>query len=151
VVFQFFQLLPTLTVRENVELPMELLGEPGLEARVERARALLDQVGVLDQEEKFPGQLSGGQQQRVAIARALANHPTLLVADEPTGNLDSTTADNVMSLLRSLVDQGRTLVLVSHDQEARRFADREVLIEDGRLQPSSSSVSPTIEASGALR
>ena len=147
--FQFFQLLPTLTVCENVELPMEFLGGMELTERTERARTLLDQVGVLDQADKFPGQLSGGQQQRVAIARALANRPTLIVAAEPTGNLDSTTADQVMQLLRDLVDGGTTLVLVSHDPEARQWADREVVLDDGVLASSPLEESRAGQSEGA--
>jgi putative ABC transport system ATP-binding protein len=130
VVFQSFQLLPTLTVLENVLLPMELV-----RGRGDRARGLelLDQVGVADQAHKLPATLSGGQQQRAAIARALANDPPLVVADEPTGNLDSRTADVVIALLAGLAAAGRTVVLVTHDRDRLDQVDRVVELADGRL------------------
>ena len=117
VIFQFFQLLPTLTVVENVMLPMDFGGLWTPRERFERAMELLDRVGMADQARKLPSSTSGGQQQRVAIARALANDPPLIVADEPTGNLDSATADVVFAQFESLVDQGRTIVTVTHDAE----------------------------------
>ena len=133
VVFQFFQLLPTLTVLENVMLPMELCGTCGpTEARA-RAAALLDRVGVADQAHKLPQALSGGQQQRVAIARALANDPSLLVADEPTGNLDSTSADGVFALLEGLARGGTTVILVTHERGLAERTDRVITLADGRI------------------
>jgi putative ABC transport system ATP-binding protein len=133
IVFQFFQLLPTLTVLENVMLPMDFanLGTP--RERRARALALLERVGLADQAEKLPLALSGGQQQRVAIARALANNPPLLVADEPTGNLDSQTAEAVFELFVELAGLGKTIVMVTHDSELARRAGRKVLVADGHI------------------
>ncbi len=133
VVFQFFQLLPTLTVLENVMMPMDFCGTlPPARARV-RAMALLEQVGIGDQAAKLPSALSGGQQQRAAIARALANDPALIVADEPTGNLDSQTAGAVLDLLASLARAGRTVLMVTHERDVTRIADRVVTLSDGRV------------------
>jgi len=131
VVFQFFQLLPTLTILENVVLPMDLAGGTPPRTRRERARALLDRVGIADQADKPPSALSGGQQQRAAIARALANQPPLLVADEPTGNLDSRTADAVLALLGELAASGTTVLLVSHERDVAAIADRTITLADG--------------------
>jgi len=132
-VFQFFNLIATLTVQENVQLPAELPGGPRGEA-ARRARALLDQVGLLDRAQDFPDRLSGGEQQRVAIARALVQDPKLLLADEPTGNLDDTTGEAVLGLLDRVTRQaGRTLVLVTHSPLVAARADRVLAIEDGRL------------------
>jgi len=133
VVFQFFQLLPTLTVLENVLLPMDFLGDRPARERPERARVLLDRLGVLDQSEKAPAELSGGQQQRVAIARALANDPALVLADEPTGNLDSATSAAVLGLLAGLVREGKTVVVATHDRDAAAVASRRVTLADGRI------------------
>jgi putative ABC transport system ATP-binding protein len=133
VVFQFFQLLPTLTVAENVALPMDFCGTRGPKAARQRALELLGAVGIVEQADKLPSALSGGQQQRVAIARALANEPQLIVADEPTGNLDSTTAGQVLELLASLTLQGRTVVMVTHDDQLRARADWVVTLTDGRV------------------
>lgn len=133
IVFQFFQLLPALTVLENVLLPMALLGTAPVRQREIRARELLNQVGIADQAHKLPTSLSGGQQQRCAIARALANHPPLLVADEPTGNLDSRTADEVLSLLRHQADLGTTVVVVTHERDIAGVADRVITLADGRV------------------
>jgi len=135
IVFQFFQLLPTLTVLENVLLPMDFLGERPARDRVPRARALLERLGVLDQASKAPAELSGGQQQRVAIARALANDPPLVLADEPTGNLDSATSAVVFALLAGLVEEGKTVVVATHDRDAAALAGRRVTLEDGRVAP----------------
>jgi len=133
VVFQFFQLLPTLTVLENVMLPMDFCATlPPARARA-RARELLERVGIADQADKLPSALSGGQQQRAAIARALANDPPLLVADEPTGNLDSQTADDVLALLTSLTRAGRTVLMVTHERDVSRVADRIIALADGRV------------------
>jgi len=133
VVFQFFQLLPTLSVLENVMLPMDFCGTlPPRRARP-RALELLDQVGIADQARKLPSALSGGQQQRAAIARALANDPPLLVADEPTGNLDSDTAEAMLDLLSSTTRSGRTVLMVTHERDVTRVADRLVTLADGRI------------------
>jgi putative ABC transport system ATP-binding protein len=134
IVFQFFQLIPTLTVLENVLLPMELSGHLPARQRKARALALLEQVDIHAQADKFPMTLSGGQQQRAAIARALANDPGLLVADEPTGNLDSQTAAQVFDLFRQLVAQGKTIVMVTHERELARRADQVISLADGKIQ-----------------
>jgi len=133
VIFQFFQLLPTLSVIENVMLPMDFAGLWTPQEREERAMALLDQVEMADQAAKLPSATSGGQQQRVAIARALANDPPILVADEPTGNLDSATAEAVIRLFDDLVSAGKTIVMVTHDREIAAHARRTVHMVDGRL------------------
>ncbi len=133
VIFQFFQLLPTLTVVENVMLPMDFGGHWRPSEREGRAMDLLDRVGMADQARKLPASTSGGQQQRVAIARALANDPPILVADEPTGNLDSLTADVVLDLFRALVDGGRTIVMVTHDADLAAQTRRIVHMADGRI------------------
>jgi putative ABC transport system ATP-binding protein len=132
-VFQFFQLLPTLTVSENVMLPMDFARKIPVRERRERARALLERVGVADQADKVPATLSGGQQQRAAIARALANEPPILLADEPTGNLDSVTAGAVLELFADLNAEGQTIVVVTHERDIRAIAGREVTLVDGRI------------------
>ena len=133
IVFQFFQLLPTLSVAENVLLAMDLAGSVPARERPARAAALLERVGVADQAEKLPDTLSGGQQQRVAIARALANDPPLLLADEPTGNLDSGTSADIFALFGSLVSQGKTVVVVTHERDAMTGVTRSVTLSDGAL------------------
>ena len=133
VIFQFFQLLPTLTVAENVMLPMDFCHMYSMRERRQRALSLLEQVGVADQADKLPSTLSGGQQQRVAIARALANDPPILAADEPTGNLDSRTAESVFSLFETLVAQGKTILMVTHDRDLARRATRTVILVDGEI------------------
>lgn len=132
-VFQFFQLLPTLTVAENVMLPMDFARRIPAAERRGRAMRLLERVGIGDQADKLPATLSGGQQQRAAIARALANDPHLLLADEPTGNLDSTTADAVLRLFADLNAEGRTIVVVTHERDIRSIAGREIRLMDGRI------------------
>jgi putative ABC transport system ATP-binding protein len=132
-VFQFFQLLPTLTVAENVMLPMDFAKKIPTGERRDRAQRLLDRVSIGDQADKLPATLSGGQQQRAAIARALANDPPLLLADEPTGNLDSTTADAVLKLFADLNAEGRTIVVVTHERDIRSIVGREVTLVDGRI------------------
>jgi putative ABC transport system ATP-binding protein len=132
-VFQFFNLIPTLTVWENVVLPLELAGVPNGEIE-HRAESLLEAVGLLDRRETFPDRLSGGEQQRVAIARALVHDPLLVLADEPTGNLDEETGRQVMSLLDRLTRQkGKNLILVTHSAEAAAYADRVLTLRDGTL------------------
>jgi len=133
VVFQFFQLLPTLTILENVVLPIDFCATLPAAAARTRARELLAQVGIADQADKLPSALSGGQQQRAAIARALANDPPLVLADEPTGNLDSHTADAVLVLLAGLARAGKTVVTVSHERDIARLADRVITLADGKL------------------
>jgi len=133
VVFQFFQLLPTLTVAENVMLAMDFVKKVPAARRRARALELLGEVGVGDQADKLPATLSGGQQQRVAIARALANDPQLIVADEPTGNLDSQTAAQVMGLFAGLAAAGKTVLLVTHDPDAGVKTPRVITIADGRI------------------
>lgn len=133
IVFQFFQLLPTLTVLENVRLPMDFCNRYSPAEREERALALLDLVGLKELADKLPSHLSGGQQQSAAIARALANDPPIIVTDEPTGNLDSRTAEQVFELLHSLVDQGKTVLMVTHDDELAARARRVVSIKDGQI------------------
>ena len=130
-VFQFFHLLPSLTALENVLVPMEIAGAPQAPAR---AKSLLDEVGLRDRGHHYPSQLSGGEQQRVAIARALANNPPILLADEPTGNLDSATGHSVIELLLA-VNRTRktTLVLVTHDPELAAVADVAIALRDGRV------------------
>ena len=134
IVFQFFQLMPTLTAIENVMLPMDLCRRWPAADRRERAQALLARLGVSDQADKFPAALSGGQQQRVAVARALANEPALLLADEPTGNLDSRNADALLQMLAALVrDDGLTVVMVTHERGAHAHATRTISLADGRV------------------
>jgi putative ABC transport system ATP-binding protein len=133
IVFQFFQLLPTLTAAENVMLPMDFCGTWSTRERPNRARALLDQLGVAAQADKLPATLSGGQQQRVAIARALANDPAVLLADEPTGNLDSRTAESILELFAGLAREGRTVVMVTHHSGAMRWATRTITLVDGAV------------------
>jgi putative ABC transport system ATP-binding protein len=131
IVFQFFHLLPSLTAYENILVPMEIAGARDAASR---ARALLDDVGLANRGHHYPSQLSGGEQQRVAIARALANDPPIVLADEPTGNLDSVTGRQVIDLLVSLNrTRGRTLVLVTHDAELAAFADEAIALRDGRV------------------
>ena len=133
-VFQFFNLIPTLTVIENVLLPLELTGRFTAEER-RRAQELLDRVGLADRGDSYPERLSGGEQQRVAVARALIHQPLLVLADEPTGNLDTETGRHVLELFTSLVrSTGATLVLVTHSSEVAAYADRTMSISDGRLE-----------------
>jgi putative ABC transport system ATP-binding protein len=132
-VFQFFNLIPTLTVEENLRLPLELNGRPRDAAR-ERATALLAEVGLADRGPAFPEHLSGGEQQRVAVARALVHEPLLVLADEPTGNLDLDTGRQVLELLDRLTRRaGRTMVMATHSSEVVGLADRTFRLQDGRL------------------
>ena len=133
VIFQFFQLLPTLTAVENIMLPMDYGGLYVPSERPERAMFLLEQMGMADHAHKLPSELSGGQQQGIAIARALANDPPILAADEPTGNLDSKAAESVLRLFENLVDNGKTILMVTHDPELAERALRTLIIADGRI------------------
>jgi ABC-type lipoprotein export system ATPase subunit len=132
-IFQFFHLLPTLTAAENIEIPLQLITVPAAERAV-RVAAALDRVGLSSRSEALPGQLSGGEQQRVAIARALIHRPGLVLADEPTGNLDSANGANILALLRELSDEtGTALVLVTHSEEAAAICHRRIQLRDGRI------------------
>jgi putative ABC transport system ATP-binding protein len=147
-VFQFFHLIPSLTAFENVQVPMELAGHSSAAAR---ARALLAEVGLSDRGHHYPSQLSGGEQQRVALARALANEPPIIMADEPTGNLDSDNGRHVIDLLFALNRRrGTTLILVTHDRELAAFADAQITLRDGRIvsREDTPAVEIRAEASG---
>ncbi len=133
VVFQFFQLMPTLTVVENVMLPMDFCNVYAPRERRKQAMHLLERVDIAEQADKFPAALSGGQQQRVAIARALANNPPILVADEPTGNLDSQTADDILTLFQQLSADGKTVVMVTHERDVAAWVSGVVTLADGRI------------------
>ena len=133
IVFQFFQLLPTISVIENIMLPMDFCRTFPMREREKRALALLEMVELADHAYKLPTALSGGQQQRVAIARALANDPPVVIADEPTGNLDSKTADSVFDLFKNLVAQGKTIIVVTHDSGLAKQTHRTALIADGEI------------------
>lgn len=133
VVFQFFQLLPTLTILENVMLPMDFCNTYSKKERRDRALALLEKVNIKEQADKFPSALSGGQQQRVAIARALANDPPLLIADEPTGNLDSQTATSIFKLFAELARSGKTVIVVTHEREFASYFEETINIIDGAI------------------
>ncbi len=134
IVFQFFQLLPTLTIVENVMLPMDFCNMYSFAQREARALGLLEQVDMVDQAYKLPTAISGGQQQRVAIARALSNDSPVILADEPTGNLDSKTTGAVFELFQNLVDQGKTLVMVTHDNDLAKQGTRTITITDGEIE-----------------
>jgi putative ABC transport system ATP-binding protein len=134
IVFQFFQLIPTLTILENLLLAMDFVKAIPRADRRRRARQLLGQVGISGQADKFPAALSGGEQQRAAIARALANDPPIVVADEPTGNLDSQTAEAIQRLLRQFADAGKTVIVVTHDPAARASFARVVTLKDGAVE-----------------
>jgi ABC-type lipoprotein export system ATPase subunit len=133
IIFQFFQLLPALNLKQNVILPMDLAGKYKPRERRERAEHLLEIVGLADHMEKLPSMVSGGQQQRAAMARALANDPPVIIADEPTGNLDSKTAAKMFDLFNQLVAEGKTVIIVTHDSSLARHAHRTALIADGEI------------------
>ena len=133
IVFQFFQLLPALTLLQNTILPMDFASKLDKKARRRRAEHLLELVGLADQMYKLPGQVSGGQQQRAAIARALANDPPLVVADEPTGNLDGKTSDEVFSLFKQLTQVGKTVLMVTHNEQLACQAPRTIEVRNGRI------------------
>jgi len=132
-VFQFFQLIPTLTLLENILLPMDFCGVIPRENRIKRARELLASVHLSDRGNQFPGILSGGEKQRVAIARALANDPAIILADEPTGNLDSATTETIYQLFQQLNQLGKTIVIVSHDDRINYYAKRSIKMLDGQI------------------
>ena len=152
IVFQFFQLIPTLTALENVLLALELGGGGGLPRRAWRERALncLELASIKDYAQRLPSELSGGEQQRVAIARALANDPPVLVADEPTGNLDSHTAHQVFDTLTDLIQQGKTVIYVTHDRDLAGRAIERIELLDGRILDTYSVSTPFITPGGAL-
>jgi putative ABC transport system ATP-binding protein len=133
VIFQSFQLLPTLTVLQNVTLPMDFARKYSLPERWQRGMALLEQLGIAEHAHKLPSAVSGGQQQRISIARAMANDPPILVADEPTGSLDSVTTDAVVRVFEDLVQQGKTIVMVTHDRDLARRATRTITLADGEI------------------
>lgn len=133
IVFQFFQLIPTLTILENLLLAMEFVNVIPKKEREKRAELLLNQMGISLQKDKFPTALSGGEQQRAAIARALANDPPVLVADEPTGNLDSKTSEVILSVFKKLVDEGKTVIVVTHDNTSDSAYSRVITIRDGEI------------------
>jgi putative ABC transport system ATP-binding protein len=133
VVFQSFELLPTLTVLQNVMLPMDFAHKGSILQQRERAMHLLEQVGIAEHAHKLPSAVSGGQQQRVAIARAMANDPPILVADEPTGSLDSVTAGTVLEVFEALVEQGKTVLLATHDSDIAGRATRNITLSDGAI------------------
>jgi putative ABC transport system ATP-binding protein len=129
-IFQSFHLIPQLTVRENIEVPLLYLGIPAVE-RVKKAKELAERVGMAHRLKHLPSELSGGQRQRVAVARALANDPAVLLADEPTGNLDSTTSMQIMGLFQELHDQGKTVIVVTHEAEIANYAKSRIILKDG--------------------
>ncbi len=133
VVFQFFQLLPTLTIQENILLSMDFCNVIPAQDREKRALDLLELVGVANQAEKLPSALSGGEQQRAAIARALANDPPVLVADEPTGNLDSVNSELVLQLFQKLAQAGKTILMVTHEREISQYVTRSIRLVDGQV------------------
>jgi putative ABC transport system ATP-binding protein len=133
IIFQFFQMLPALSLLQNVILPMDLAGKYSVRERRERAMHLLEIVGLADQAHKLPSMVSGGQQQRAAIARALANDPPIIVADEPTGNLDSRNSQDIFDLFNQVVSQGKTMLMVTHDKELAKRVPRVVEILDGKI------------------
>ena len=132
-VFQSFHLIPQLTVVENIEMPMFYLGVPPRERR-ERAQTLAERVGMEHRLKHLPSELSGGQRQRVAVARALANDPAVLLADEPTGNLDSATSVQIMQLFQELYEQGKTVILVTHEPDIAAYAKSHIVVKDGHIQ-----------------
>ncbi|MBI4698209.1 MAG: ABC transporter ATP-binding protein [Nitrospirae bacterium] len=142
IVFQFFQLIPTLSIRGNLLLAMDFVGSIPSNARNDRAEALLAQVGILQHADKLPAALSGGEQQRAAIARALANDPPILVADEPTGNLDSKTTEDIQRLFADLVGNGKTVIVVTHETVLNTEYDRIIALKDGAVAADTSRNSP---------
>jgi len=147
IIFQFFQLLPTLTIIENLMLPMDFCNSFPPSQRRPRALALLEKLGIAEQANKLPCALSGGQQQRAAIARALANDPPILIADEPTGNLDSETATHIMELFSTLVAAGKTLLMVTHERDYNHYFNRTICIADGTIENQQEATAAKITAS----
>jgi len=145
IVFQFFQLLPSLTLLQNILLPMDFLANKPKRERLEKAHHLLELVGLIEQAKQLPSQVSGGQQQRAAIARSLANDPALIVADEPTGNLDEATADAVFALFLQLNQQGKTIVMVTHNEVLASSASRRIAIHSGRIHEDNKNQGLTVE------
>ena len=133
IVFQFFQLIPTLTIGENLMLAMEFVNVIPKKERLKRTAQLLEQVGIPEQINKMPATLSGGEQQRAAISRALANNPSIIVADEPTGNLDSKTTSSINALFSSLAASGKTVIVVTHEKESAQQYHRTITISDGSI------------------
>lgn len=133
IIFQFFQMLPSLSLVQNIILPMEFAGKYTRQERKERAMDLLELVGLADQADKLPGMVSGGQQQRAAIARSLANDPPLIVGDEPTGNLDAKTANEVFNIFYTLVESGKTMLMVTHDRDLAGRIPRMVEVRNGLI------------------
>jgi putative ABC transport system ATP-binding protein len=131
-IFQFFNLYPTLTTQENVELPM-VIHEVGKNKRQERAAELLENIGLGNRTEHYPAELSGGERQRVAIARALANDPGMILADEPTGNLDSKTGIEIMKIFAQLNHEGKTIVMVTHEKNIANYSERLIIVKDGKI------------------
>jgi putative ABC transport system ATP-binding protein len=147
-VFQFFHLIPSLTAYENVAVPMEIAGSPHA---ARRARTLLEEVGLVERGHHYPSQLSGGEQQRVALARALANDPPIVLADEPTGNLDSTNGRHILDLLQGIHrSRGTTVVLVTHDREIAASAEARLVLRDGRVVEAA-GLELGVAASSAIR
>lgn len=138
-IFQSFQLIPYLTVIENVMLPLSITGRPNRE-QVKMAEAILDRIGLKGKERRLPDQLSGGEQERVAIARALVNSPPILLADEPTGNLDSKTGKEIMELFKILHEEGQTIVMVTHNPENTAFSTRTIYLKDGEVDENNSKI-----------
>jgi putative ABC transport system ATP-binding protein len=133
IVFQFFQLIPTLTISENLLLAMEFVNVIPKKEREKKVTELLSQVGISDHANKMPATLSGGEQQRAAIARALANNPNIIIADEPTGNLDSKTSEVIFNILQSLTESGKTVIVVTHEHDAKSRFDRTITMSDGKI------------------
>lgn len=133
VVFQFFQLIPSLTILENILLPMDFCNIIPKKNRLKRANQLLEKVGIPEQAKKLPHTLSGGQQQRAAIARALANDPAIIIADEPTGNLDSESASSIFDLFKELVGSDKTIIVVTHEQDIASIGSSHIIINDGKI------------------
>ncbi len=146
-VFQSFNLVPYLTALENVMLPLAVKKMPAAEKR-ERAMEVLGRVGLADRARHLPSQLSGGEQERVAIARALVNRPPLILADEPTGSLDTATAEEIMNLFRELNAEGLSIIMVTHNPENRRYFDRTVVLRDGRVAEDNFAVADALKAAG---
>lgn len=132
-IFQFFQLMPTLTILENILLPMDYSKKIPKNQRQERAKMLLDKVGILNHADKFPSELSGGEQQRVAIARALSNDPPIILADEPTGNLDTKTTEDIFGILKNLARENKNIIMVTHNDDLAKRSERIIKIQDGLI------------------